>query len=65
MGETKVTSTFVLVLVLTTWSGAVTQYLASEHSSLESCEFAGHSQELIQRPLDPGSQLRWYCMEKL
>jgi hypothetical protein len=60
-----VTSTFTLVLVLTTSLGDVTQYLAAEFSSLQSCEAAGRSQAENQRPPHPDSQLRWYCMEKL
>jgi hypothetical protein len=60
-----VTSTFALVLVLTTSLGDVTQYLVAEFSSLQSCEAAGLSQAENQRPLHPNSRLQWYCLERL
>jgi hypothetical protein len=51
--RTMVTSTFAPVLVLTTSSGTITQYLVAEFSSLQSCETAGRSQAENRRPLQP------------
>jgi hypothetical protein len=56
-------STFTLVLVLTASSGATTQHLIADYSSLKACETAGHSRADSQRPLYMAAQVQWYCME--